>query len=92
LIHIKTRGRPRRHAVIQLFRKEVIMSVNVGRTDKFVRIIVGIGILSLLFLLKGDARLLGLIGIVPLATGLVGYCPFYSMLGLSTCPTRTKAA
>jgi Protein of unknown function (DUF2892) len=68
------------------------MSVNVGRTDKFVRIIVGIGILSLLFLLKGDARLLGLVGIVPLATGLVGYCPFYSMLGLSTCPTRTKAA
>ena len=68
------------------------MSVNVGRMDKFVRIIVGISILSLLFLLKGDARLLGLIGIVPLATGLVGYCPFYTMLGLSTCPTKTKAA
>jgi hypothetical protein len=68
------------------------MSVNVGGTDKLVRIIVGVGMLSLLFFLKGDARLLGLIGIVPLATGLVGYCPFYSMLGLNTCPTRTKAA
>jgi hypothetical protein len=68
------------------------MNVNVGRTDKLVRIVVGAGLLSLFFLLKGDARLLGLIGIVPLATGLVGYCPLYSMLGLNTCPTRTKAA
>jgi Protein of unknown function (DUF2892) len=68
------------------------MNVNVGRTDKLVRIIVGVGLLSLFFLLKGDARLLGLIGIVPLATGVVGYCPLYSMLGLNTCPTRTKAA
>jgi hypothetical protein len=68
------------------------MSVNVGGTDKLVRIVVGVGLLSLLFLLKGDARLLGLIGILPLATGLVGYCPLYSVLGLNTCPTRTKAA
>lgn len=67
------------------------MSVNVGGIDKLVRIITGIGLLSLLFLLKGDVRLLGLIGIVPLATGMVGYCPFYSMLGLNTCPRRTRA-
>ena len=46
------------------------MNVNVGGADKLVRIIVGVGVLSLFFLLKGDARLLGLIGIVPLATGL----------------------
>ena len=68
------------------------MSVNVGGTEKLVRIIAGVGLLSLLFLVKGDVRLLGLIGIVPVATGLVGYCPFYSMLGLNTCPRRTKAA
>jgi len=68
------------------------MNVNVGSADKLVRIIVGVGLLSLLFLLKGDIRLLGLIGIVPLTTGLVGYCPLYSMLGLSTCSKRTKAA
>jgi hypothetical protein len=67
------------------------MSVNVGVTDKLVRIVAGIGLLSLLFLLKGDVRLLGLIGIVPVATGLVGYCPLYSMLGLNTCPRRTTA-
>jgi hypothetical protein len=68
------------------------MNANVGSTDKLIRIIVGVGVLSLFFLLKGDARLLGLIGIVPLATGLVGYCPLYAMLGLNTCPTKTKAA
>jgi hypothetical protein len=68
------------------------MNVNVGRTDQLIRIIVGVGVLSLLFFLKGDARLLGLVGIVPLATGLVGYCPLYSLLGLSTCPTKTRAA
>jgi hypothetical protein len=68
------------------------MNLNVGNTDKVIRIIVGVCILSLLFLLKGDARLLGLIGIVPLATGLVGYCPLYSMLGLNTCSTKTKTA
>jgi len=68
------------------------MNVNVGRTDKLIRIVVGIGVLSLLFLLRGDARLLGLLGIVPLATGLVGYCPLYSLLGLSTCPSETRAA
>jgi hypothetical protein len=68
------------------------MNVNVGSTDKLIRIIVGVGVLSLLFLLKGDVRLLGLVGIVPLATGLVGYCPLYSLLGLSTCPTKTRTA
>jgi len=68
------------------------MRVNVGGIDKLVRIIAGLGLLSLLFLLKGDVRLLGLIGIVPLATGLAGYCPLYSMLGLNTCPRKTKAA
>jgi Protein of unknown function (DUF2892) len=68
------------------------MNVNLGRTDKLIRIIVGAGVLSLLFLLKGDARLLGLVGIVPLATGLVGYCPLYSLLGLNTCPTKTRTA
>ena len=66
--------------------------MNVGHTDRFVRIIVGIGLLSLLFLFNGDVRLLGLIGIVPLATGLAGYCALYSMLGLNTCRGKTKAA
>lgn len=62
------------------------MRRNVGSIDKGLRIVVGIGLLSLLFLLEGNARWLGLIGLVPLGTALIGYCPLYSVLGLSTCP------
>ena len=44
------------------------------------------------FLLDGNARLLGLIGIVPLATGLFRWCPAYALLGLNTCGTAGKSA
>jgi Protein of unknown function (DUF2892) len=66
------------------------MYINVGGVDKVIRIMVGVGVLSLFFLLQGDARWLGLLGVVPLATGLVGYCPLYALLGLDTCPAKTK--
>jgi hypothetical protein len=65
---------------------------NVGGVDKLIRIVVGVGVLSLFFLLQGDARWLGLVGVIPLATGLVGYCPLYAVLGLDTCPAKTKQA
>ena len=65
---------------------------NVGGMDKLVRIVAGLGLLSLFFLLQGDARWLGVLGIVPLATGLVGYCPLYALIGLNTCPAKTKQA
>lgn len=68
------------------------MYINVGGVDKVIRIMVGVAVLSLFFLLQGDARWLGLVGVVPLATGLVGYCPLYSLLGLNTCPAKTKQA
>ena len=68
------------------------MYINVGGVDKLIRIMVGVAVLSLFFLLQGDARWLGLVGVVPLATGLVGYCPLYSLLGLNTCPAKTKQA
>jgi hypothetical protein len=68
------------------------MKLNVGVVDKVARIIVGVGLLSLIVVLEGNLRWLGLVGIVPLATGLIGYCPLYSMLGLSTCPTKTSHA
>jgi hypothetical protein len=68
------------------------MKVNVGVVDKVARIVVGLGLLSLIFVLEGNLRWLGLVGIVPLATGVVGYCPLYSVLGLSTCPANTSQA
>ena len=62
------------------------MIVNVGKIDKVVRIIVGIVLLSLLYFLEKPLGYLVLIGLVPLITALVGFCPLYKIFGLSTCP------
>ncbi len=64
------------------------MKVNIGSADKVVRIVVGLALLSLLFLLEGKARWFGLIGLVPLLTAFMGFCPLYTLLGVSTCPKR----
>jgi hypothetical protein len=64
------------------------MTVNVGSADRIIRIVAGLAILSLLFFLEGNARWWGLIGIVPLVTGLVRWCPAYSLLGLNSCGTK----
>ena len=68
------------------------MKLNVGGMDKVIRIVLGIALLSLLVLLDGSIRWVGLIGIVPLLTGLVGYCPLYALLGISTCAPNTRHA
>jgi hypothetical protein len=68
------------------------MKANIGGIDKTLRILAGIVLLALVFVLEGNARWLGLIGIVPLATGLVGFCPAYALFGLSTCPRAPKSA
>ncbi|MEO5695099.1 MAG: DUF2892 domain-containing protein [Usitatibacter sp.] len=66
------------------------MQKNVGTIDRVVRVLLGLGLLSLLFLLEGNARWFGLIGIVPLLTATFGYCPPYSMLGINTCGVASK--
>ncbi len=66
------------------------MSKNEGTADRVIRVIIGLGLLSLLFLLHGPEHWLGLIGLVPLLTGLVGVCPMYAMLGMRTCPLHQK--
>jgi hypothetical protein len=68
------------------------MKANVGNADGVIRIAAGILILSAVFLLDGNARWFGLIGIVPLATGLIRWCPAYSLLGTNTCGTAGKTA
>ena len=62
---------------------------NVGGIDRIVRIVAGLALLAGFFL-NADAsmRWLDLIGIVPLATGLLGTCPLYSIFGFSTCPIK----
>jgi hypothetical protein len=61
------------------------MKENVGKIDRIVRVVAGLGLLSLLFILEGDARWLGLIGLVPLGTAAMGFCPLYPLIGLNTC-------
>ncbi len=61
------------------------MTRNIGTTDRVIRIIAGLGLLSLLFILEGNARWWGLIGLAPIATATLGYCPPYAWMGISTC-------
>ncbi|HEX8739269.1 MAG TPA: DUF2892 domain-containing protein [Casimicrobiaceae bacterium] len=61
------------------------MAANVGGADRSVRIVAGIVILALFFVLEGAARWWALIGLVPLVTGIVGWCPAYRVLGIRTC-------
>jgi hypothetical protein len=58
------------------------MEANVGKTDRIIRIIVGLALLSLVFI--GPQTLWGLIGIVPLATAFINFCPAYKLLGMNT--------
>ena len=66
------------------------MKANVGRIDKVLRIVVGLGLLSIILFVEGPARWWGLVGIVPLATGLINFCPLYAIFGWSTCPMEKK--
>ena len=59
------------------------MKKNVGTIDRTIRIIIGLVIISLIF--WGPKSAWGLIGIFPLMTGLVGWCPPYTLFGISTC-------
>ncbi len=68
------------------------MKTNVGTIDKVLRIVVGLALLSLFFVLEGQARWWSLVGLLPLLTGVVGICPLYSLLGISTCPMDRKPA
>ena len=68
------------------------MKANVGGIDRVLRILVGLGLLSLVFILEGSSRWWGLVGIVPLLTGSFRFCPVYPLLGMNTCPMEEKKA
>ena len=57
---------------------------NIGNTDRIIRVIVGLFILSLLFVLDSNMRFWGFLGLIPLITATIGYCPLYALLGIST--------
>ena len=66
-----------------------MFKTNEGTIDRALRVIAGLVLLSLFFIYPDASwRYWTLIGIVPLATGLIGSCPVYSLLGISTCPVK----
>jgi hypothetical protein len=62
------------------------MTVNVGGIDRILRIVAGLAVLSLFFVLEGNARYWALVGFVPLFTGIFRFCPAYSLVG--SAPAR----
>ena len=61
---------------------------NEGTVDRAVRIALGLGILSLAFV--GPRTPWAWVGAVPFLTGLIGFCPLYRVLGISTCPVPRR--
>lgn len=61
------------------------MTVNVGSTDRIIRIVVGVALIG--WALMGGPTW-AWIGVLPLATGLLRVCPAYSILGMNTCGTK----
>ena len=66
------------------------MTINEGVADRVVRITAGFLILSMFFLADGNARWFALVGVVPFITGIVGWCPVYSLFKFQTCPVTNR--
>ncbi|MCW0232161.1 MAG: DUF2892 domain-containing protein [Ferrovibrio sp.] len=64
------------------------MKSNVGSLDRILRIVAGLILLTFVAVYPGPERWFGLIGLVPLATGLFRFCPAYTLLGINTCPLK----
>lgn len=62
------------------------MVANVGGTDRVLRVVAGAVLIALVFV--GPQTPWGWIGVVPLATAFMRFCPLYAVLGFNTCPRR----
>jgi hypothetical protein len=65
-----------------------MLAKNVGSIDRILRIVVGLGLISLVFV--GPQTPWGWVGIVPLLTAFIGFCPLYTLIGIRTCPVGQK--
>ena len=63
------------------------MSTNIGNLERVVRAVVGLALILLVFV--GPKTVWGWIGIIPLATAILGWCPPYALLGINTCRPKT---
>ena len=65
------------------------MTTNVGTIDRVMRVIIGLALLWYAVLAAPTGyNWIGWIGVIPLVTALIGNCPLYSILGVSTCPVK----
>ena len=62
------------------------MPINESTLDRVIRVVAGLAIISLVFI--GPKTPWAWFGLVPLLTGLIGFCPAYALLGIRTCPAR----
>jgi hypothetical protein len=67
-----------------------LLPTNEHPIERGLRVIAGIVLLSLVFF--GPRTFWGLIGLIPLVTGLLGSCPLYTLFGVSTCSASRKRA
>jgi hypothetical protein len=63
------------------------MKTNIGNIERILRIVIGLALVVLTVM--GTLPVWGYIGVVPLATGLMGWCPPYAIFGISTCKTKS---
>ncbi|MHB1287122.1 MAG: YgaP family membrane protein [Leptospirales bacterium] len=64
------------------------MKANEGMIDRAVRVVLGLVLISLVYV--GPKTPWGWIGVLPLTTGLIGFCGLYALLGFNTCPIRKE--
>lgn len=65
---------------------EKLLPKNEHTIDRALRVVLGLGLLSIVFV--GPQTMWGLVGLVPLATGLLGSCPIYTLFGVGTCSLK----
>ncbi|PKL90640.1 MAG: DUF2892 domain-containing protein [Candidatus Goldiibacteriota bacterium HGW-Goldbacteria-1] len=64
---------------------------NEGKTDRIVRVVLGVGLVAAGFLMTGPAAIvLWVLGAISLITGAIGFCGLYALLGINTCPINKK--
>jgi len=64
------------------------MKKNVGSFDRGFRVILGLGLIAFALLAEGTTAKFGWLGIIPLTTAVVSFCPIYTLLGVNTCPLK----
>jgi len=70
--------------------RKLVLKKNIHPIERFIRIVAGAVLISLAFF--GPENLWFLVGLIPLLTGISGWCPPYHFLNISTCPVKGKNA